>query len=258
MIGFMANNILPAHMGEIVRAYLLGEKERISKISTFMTVVIERLFDFIILTLFLILTFIYISVPNWLKYGGLVIGISSLVLILLIFILINNKNKDKIISRLLNILPEKIGEKLGGKVNSFFAGIEILKEKNLILKVLITSCLLWVQIGLTLLLVLIGFGFNTNLVLTSIFLMVLIAFSITIPSTPGYFGNMQLAFVIGLGLVNISKSDALASSLIFHFTQYIPITFVGILLFIKEGISFRSILDKAQDANIRREKNPDQ
>lgn len=244
MIGFMANNILPAHMGEIVRAYLLGEKEKISKISTFMTVFIERLFDFIILFFFLIITVFYISIPDWLKYGGLVIGSVSLILIILIFVLINIRMRDKFISKLIEKFPGKLAAKLSDKVNSLFKGLEILKRKHLILKIFFLSILLWLQIGLTISIGLIGFEFDVNLVLVSILLMVLTAFSITIPSTPGYFGNMQLAFIIGLGLVNIAKSDALACSLIFHLTQYIPVTFFGIILFIREGISFKQIMEK--------------
>ena len=45
MIGFMANNVLPARLGEFVRAYSLGAKENISKSATFATIVIERIFD---------------------------------------------------------------------------------------------------------------------------------------------------------------------------------------------------------------------
>ena len=54
-IGFLANNILPARIGELVRAYVLGSKEKISKTSSFATIVVERLFDgFTILLLFLV------------------------------------------------------------------------------------------------------------------------------------------------------------------------------------------------------------
>ena len=45
VIGYMANNILPARLGELVRAYILGEQEHISKSSTFATIIVERMFD---------------------------------------------------------------------------------------------------------------------------------------------------------------------------------------------------------------------
>jgi len=49
MIGFMANNLLPLRLGEFVRAWVLGRRERISKTTVFATVVVERVVDMITL-----------------------------------------------------------------------------------------------------------------------------------------------------------------------------------------------------------------
>ena len=47
-IGYMASNVLPAKLGEVVRAYILGAKEGVSKSAVFASVVTERLFDVIV------------------------------------------------------------------------------------------------------------------------------------------------------------------------------------------------------------------
>ena len=52
-IGSMANNVLPARLGELVRSYFLGQKEDLSKSSTLATIVVERLFDGFTLLFFL-------------------------------------------------------------------------------------------------------------------------------------------------------------------------------------------------------------
>src|SRR5215471_4178050 len=54
MIGFMANNVLPARLGEFVRAYALGRSESLSPSLPFATIVIERIFDGFTLLLFLV------------------------------------------------------------------------------------------------------------------------------------------------------------------------------------------------------------
>ena len=70
MIGFMANNVLPVRLGEIVRAYSIGKMEKISRSSAFATVVVERVLDiFFILLVFLILFFLFpfsVSFPDYL------------------------------------------------------------------------------------------------------------------------------------------------------------------------------------------------
>jgi uncharacterized protein (TIRG00374 family) len=45
MIGFMTNNILPARLGEVFRAYIIGRKENIKKTASFATIIVERVFD---------------------------------------------------------------------------------------------------------------------------------------------------------------------------------------------------------------------
>jgi len=55
VMGFMFNNILPARMGEFIRAYLTGIKKGISKASAFATVIIERVFDGLVMIFYFIL-----------------------------------------------------------------------------------------------------------------------------------------------------------------------------------------------------------
>src|SRR5688572_20419721 len=54
LIGFMANNVLPARLGEFVRAYALGRAEGLPPSLPFATIVIERIFDGFTLLLFLL------------------------------------------------------------------------------------------------------------------------------------------------------------------------------------------------------------
>ena len=53
LIGFMANNVLPARLGEFVRAYALGRSEALPASLPFATIVIERIFDGFTLLVFL-------------------------------------------------------------------------------------------------------------------------------------------------------------------------------------------------------------
>ena len=45
IVGYMANNILPARAGEVVRAVFVGLRESMSKASVLGTVLVERVFD---------------------------------------------------------------------------------------------------------------------------------------------------------------------------------------------------------------------
>src|SRR6266540_2876989 len=45
LVGYLANNVLPARLGELVRCHYLGDREGISRTTTLGTVVVERVVD---------------------------------------------------------------------------------------------------------------------------------------------------------------------------------------------------------------------
>jgi uncharacterized protein (TIRG00374 family) len=47
LVGYVANNILPARLGELVRSHYLGDREGISRASALGTVVVERIVDLV-------------------------------------------------------------------------------------------------------------------------------------------------------------------------------------------------------------------
>lgn len=53
VIGYMANNLLPMRMGELVRSYYVGEREGISKTAALATILVERVLDALTLLFFI-------------------------------------------------------------------------------------------------------------------------------------------------------------------------------------------------------------
>jgi uncharacterized protein (TIRG00374 family) len=47
LVGYLANNVLPARLGELVRSHYLGDREGISRASALGTVVVERVVDLV-------------------------------------------------------------------------------------------------------------------------------------------------------------------------------------------------------------------
>jgi glycosyltransferase 2 family protein len=45
LVGYLANNVLPARLGELVRSHYLGDREGLSRSTTLGTVVVERVID---------------------------------------------------------------------------------------------------------------------------------------------------------------------------------------------------------------------
>ena len=64
VIGYMANNLLPVRLGELVRSYYLARRENVSASSALATIAVERVYDGITL-----LAFAALSAP-WLLLLG--------------------------------------------------------------------------------------------------------------------------------------------------------------------------------------------
>ena len=64
VIGYMANNLMPARLGELVRSYYLARREKVSGSSALATIAIERVYDGVTL-----LAFAAISAPVLLLLG---------------------------------------------------------------------------------------------------------------------------------------------------------------------------------------------
>jgi uncharacterized membrane protein YbhN (UPF0104 family) len=71
MIGFMANNVLPARLGEVIRPVVIARKEKIKVSTSFATVVMERIFDVLGIIVIASLLFYFLpSEPSQNRYVG--------------------------------------------------------------------------------------------------------------------------------------------------------------------------------------------
>ena len=87
-IGFMANMLLPAHAGEVVRAYIIGRKAQVNTIASFGTIVVERVMDFVAILLVLVFVLSAMrfptemaSVARHLRIGGYIAALCGSALI---------------------------------------------------------------------------------------------------------------------------------------------------------------------------------
>jgi uncharacterized protein (TIRG00374 family) len=241
MIGFMANNVLPARIGEFVRAYAIGRKENLSKSLSFATIVVERILDGFTLLTFLLVIVIFFPLPGWLKKAG----ISAFVFYLLIiafFVLLKKykENMLKFFRCLLSPFSKRLSHKTDELLISFIAGFDVLKGKKQIALILFYSFSIWTIYAVLTLLVFVSFNFNLP-IYAPFLLIVILTFGVMIPSSPGFIGTYQFFCVTGLAFWGIKESDALGFSLVYHASQYVPVTLLGLFYLWKDNISLKEI-----------------
>jgi len=260
VIGFAANCVLPARLGEFIRANYIGRMEKISKSSSLGTIVVERLFDsFTILLLFLfVIPFIdfpseWESISKALRAGGFFLFLLFLLSIGLIVVL---KAKTQaflnIAEKFLFFLPEKLTQRLITILRDFSKGLVFVKRPSQLMAVICYSFMLW---GLTILQIyIIGLSMGLSLpFLAPFFILVLLCFSVTIPSAPGYIGTFHIACQYGLIFYGFSRSKALSMAIVLHAAGFIPTVVLGLLVFSLQQISLRTLNNKKTALNGERE-----
>lgn len=255
-IGFMANNILPARIGELVRAYVLGSRENISKSTSFATIVVERLFDgFTILLIFVAVILLMPFPPDQSRVftrhhikmaGFLSFFVYLIILGLLLGLRYHNKKVNRLILFFLKWLPQGLSQKISKTIESFVQGLEILQRTKDIWVVIGYSCFLWVVISLSYYLMFMAFHLDLPL-MAAFFLLVVLAFGVSIPSAPGYIGTFHWACAAALIFLGIEANLAKSFSLLVWFVGFIPTVLLGLFALGKEGMSIKQLTETEKE-----------
>ena len=238
MIGFFANNVLPARAGEFLRAYVLGKKEGISKSFCFGTIVIERFFDMLTLLMFLLVVVLFLPLPLWVRTIGYLSSIIFVFALSFLLLMVYGKMKAMAFAeKLFFFLSQERKDTLLSLLERFASGLQILKRKRQILTVLVLSIASWFLNSFVLYCAL-G-SFDIHIPTLGLFAVLsIINLGVLVPSSPGYIGTYQFLCVSTLSMFSVQKATALSFSIIFHALWYFPLTFLGFFFIWKENISF--------------------
>lgn len=227
MIGFMANNILPARLGEFVRAYAIGHTAKVSKGAAFATIVIERAFDMVSLVFFLGVVLLVHPVARGIKLAGVfAIAVCAVMFLVLIIFRARRDLVVRVFHAVTGRMPE--GARKRGEVllHSFIDGLEVLARGHHILAILVLSLVMWLTVALSMDLGLKAFSLDVP-VHASLVLLVVVSLALMIPSGPGFAGTFEAAVIGTLILMGIDKELAASYAIMYHATQFIPITLLG-------------------------------
>lgn len=239
VIGLMVNNLFPAKMGELARAYLMGEKEKLPKSLCLSTVGVEHLLDVVVLLIFLLVLLPTVSLPDWLRVTGTLVGFAALGMIVLIFLVMRREEKFlEWLSRILKYLPERFRQKIQSVLNHFFQGFRVL-----------TGRYIFYAFGMLVPMWIMSFLFAYFMMGTcglslpfkaAVMVVIFVAFGKIIPSSPGAIGTYHYLVILVLTSFQISKEAALGYAIILHALSYLVEVVAGIVGLFAANLSLGS------------------
>lgn len=256
LVGLMANNVLPARLGEFLRAYVAARSERIPYTTSLATCVIDRVFDGLTVSAIFIAAVLAYPLPTeakWAGYGAATLYLGTLVV--LVGLIVRETATLRLVSWLLGRAPDRFAQRVMAWLGSFVGGLGVFRRPGLLLGSLAISVVVWFGYGLTLYFIWLAFDIHLS-VLDAFVVLLILTIGLTLPSTPGFVGVLEAAIAEGLKFFGIDPSQAFAVAVVYHLTQYVPITVGG---FIALWLGRMSLADikKAEAAVEKATPNPE-
>lgn len=247
VIGFAASAILPARAGEVLRPYLLARREGFSATAAFATIILERLLDtFTVLMLFG--AFVLVFDPQStgtdpatyeaVKLGGLVVGATALVGLVLFFFLSGHPAALEAFARRADrVLPARIAHLVAKIVGMFAEGLAVVRQPIRLLVAMLLSVPLWLSIAAGIWWATLAFHIVIPFV-GSFLVTTLLVVGVAVP-TPGAVGGFHEAYRIGATAFYGAPNDrAIGAAIVLHAISVLPTVVLGMIFMLQDGLDF--------------------
>lgn len=244
IIGLMVNNLIPARIGELVRCYILGEREGVSKAAALGTIAVDRLFDGLTLVLMLAIVGAVEGVNDVLRVTAIVSAAAfGAVLVVMLAIVSSEARARALVGLVLRRLPERLSAPADAIVERFLIGLRSLRNPYDIALVSLWSTLSWVLEAT--MYYLIGLAFDLGLGF-HIYLLIAAAanLAISIIPTSGGVGPFELVTKETVVFFGVSESVGVAYAAALHALVLLPVIGLGLVFLWAINISFGELLHR--------------
>ncbi|HEY9075403.1 MAG TPA: lysylphosphatidylglycerol synthase transmembrane domain-containing protein [Anaerolineaceae bacterium] len=262
-IGYMGNNIYPARAGEVLRAAVLKEREGVSISATLATVIVERIFDGVVM-----LAFVFLNLPELARLTGnagvigtlnirtvtiwgavAFLGALGVFLLAAMFPKITEQIANGFINR---FVPLKIREKTRELTLRFLTGLESLRSPQEALMIFVTTVIIWLFETGKYWFVMQAFEPQLHFTQVTFFALMLmngiVNLTTTLPSAPGYVGTFDAPGIALLQAYGVPGEVAAGYTLVLHGALWFPITLLGAYYYIRQPLRWNQLSKQKQDS----------
>lgn len=216
--GVACNNVLPARLGDLLRARWLASAAPMSAGRALGTVVLDRGCDLVALLFLLVIALAAVATSEWIltiAVGTVVALVALAAAVVFARVYTGRRARERrsrsMVREVLRDTAEALAEPLGRRRPAVWIAL---------------SLVAWTTWSLAAILVARSLGFHLD-VLDALFVAAVMNLGVAIPSSPGFVGTYEWLGVSALGLLDVGSEDALAFSILLHACWYIPTTIGG-------------------------------
>ncbi len=246
VIGYMANNLLPARIGELSRAYLVGRREDVSPGAVLASVAIERVMDGLTVLVLLVLALPGLPMAAWLDrlvrlaamtFGAAVIGC--------VVLATARPSWVAFASAEIRRLPDPFGDLLARLLDRFVVGFAILRDARVLGEAFLLSVVIWMVGALTYLLVAAAFGVGLSPI-GAVAAICVVNLATAVPLAPSGLGAFEAAAVAIFSLLGVTQAVAAGMTIVLHAVLFLPVVVAGLIFLWRLNLSLGSLWTDAR------------
>lgn len=212
LVGYLANNVLPARLGELVRSHFLGDREGISRATTLGTIVVERVIDTTMVVAIAAVSILVLNVRGVIT-DAVTIGVAVVAILLvgLIFGVAAHRlpGADAVARRAAR------WPRVGDIVSKLRSGLAVAGRPRTLVEAISISAVAWIASLLAFAAAAQAVGLELRIGEAAL-LVSSVALASAIPSGPGYLGTYELAAVKVAEAIGLPTDQAFATALLVH------------------------------------------
>lgn len=240
LVGYLGNSVLPARLGEIIRAVVLSRRERIGTAEVLGSVLLERVIDVATLALVAFGAALTVHAPTWATQSlgfaaaGSAVGLALLVTVGIQPVLrLADRFRPARRSGRIRELVDRFANAVGGPSRRRPIAISATASIGAWLLDAVSFWLAAAAVGVDL-------PYAGALLVGGITVL-----GTALPSAPGYVGTFELAAAATAGVLGVEPAPALAMAVIVHVMTLAPMALGGALSLPLIGTSLGSVAREA-------------
>ncbi|HET8632588.1 MAG TPA: lysylphosphatidylglycerol synthase transmembrane domain-containing protein [Gemmatimonadales bacterium] len=245
-IGFMANNILPFRIGELMRTWAASRLTRARFSAALSSVAVERVFDALTVISMLALGLLFAGLPQGVELfdtpvtrlataSGILVAAALLAAIAVVSFPLA---AERLIRRV--IPSEHLASRLVSLVEGIRHGLGVLRSPARVSAVVAWSVIIWLVNALSFWVMLRAFhlpvGFAGVLLMQGVLVL-----GVAAPTTPGYVGVFEAVIKAVLLLFAVTADRAVAYAVTYHITTFLPIVLLGAWSLMRTSLNFATL-----------------
>ncbi len=212
LIGYLANNVLPARLGELVRCHYLGDREGVSRTTALGTVVVERVVDTAVVVSIAALAIVVLQVRG-LVANAVLLGLAVTALLVVGLAVLVVAHRLPGVERAVAIMDRwpRVAD-LGRKLHN---GLAVASRPRTLVEALVLSAFAWTATVIAFAAA--GQALGVQLTTAQAALLASgVALATAIPSGPGNLGTFDLAAVAIASTFGLDREKAVALAILSH------------------------------------------